>query len=72
MKNYFFYIFLSNTILVLLTTYLTLISTLSTIVFAISLTEKFSTPDYRRLRGFLFIFLGLSAGAPIIHYNVFL
>jgi len=35
-----------------------------------SLFKKFLQPKYRRLRGFLFIFIGLFAGVPALHASL--
>ena len=59
-------------ILVFLTIYLTFISTFAIIVFFISLIDKFNKPEFRRIRGFLFLTLGVSTAIPIFHYVLLL
>jgi len=51
-------------------TYLSLISTFCTLAFIVTLMPNSDKPQYRRLRGFLFIIVGLLAGIPAIHAGV--
>jgi adiponectin receptor len=48
-------------------TYLVIISSTCTAAFAMTLMPGADTPKYRRMRGFLFIFVGLFAGVPTFH-----
>lgn len=47
--------------------YLIIISTSCLAAFGMTLMPGAETPNYRRMRGFLFIFVGLFAGVPTIH-----
>ena len=40
-------------------------------IFAISLSSKFDKPRYTKLKGILFLMLGISAGAAMVHLNFF-
>ncbi len=51
--------------------YLVIICTFSFIVFVYTLTPGFDTPKYRRLRGSLFLILGISTAIPILHLAFF-
>ena len=51
--------------------YLAIISTFSLIVFICTLTPDFHGPSYRRLRGSLFLILGVSTSIPIFHLAFF-
>ena len=48
-------------------TYLSLISSFCALAFIVTLLPNTDKPQYRRLRGILFIAVGLLAGAPAIH-----
>ena len=52
-------------------TYLTIISTFSFIVFVCTLYPDFHGPKFRRLRGSLFLILGISTAIPILHLAFF-
>jgi predicted membrane channel-forming protein YqfA (hemolysin III family) len=52
--------------------YLGFISGFALMVFLFSLTPKFNKPEKRKLRGWLFLLLGVSTGVPIIHLALFL
>jgi adiponectin receptor len=47
--------------------YSTIISTTCLTAFILTLMPGADLPKYRRMRGFLFIFVGLFAGVPVIH-----
>ena len=51
--------------------YLTIISTFSFIVFVCTLYPGFHGPNFRRLRGSLFLILGVSTSIPILHLAFF-
>ncbi len=51
--------------------YLVFISTFAVAVFLYSFNREFTMPHKRRLRGSLFLTLGISAGIPIIHLALF-
>ena len=51
--------------------YMTSEMTASGLVFIVSLWPKFDKPQYRVLRGTLFVTLGLGAAVPFIHQAVF-
>ena len=51
--------------------YLSLISVFSFIVFVCTLMPKFHEPEYRRIRGSLFLILGVSTAIPILHLAFF-
>jgi len=51
--------------------YLLFISVLAAGVFVYSFDAEFAKPHMRKLRGMLFITLGVSAGAPIVHLTFF-
>ena len=53
------------------TIYLTIISTFSFIVFVCTLYPGFHGPNFRRLRGSLFLILGVSTSIPILHLAFF-
>jgi adiponectin receptor len=53
------------------TLYLTIITTFSFIVFVCTLYPGFHGPNYRRLRGSLFLILGVSTSIPILHLAFF-
>lgn len=53
------------------TGYLLFISILATAVFIYSFDAEFAKPHMRKIRGSLFITLGVSAGIPIIHLTFF-
>ena len=55
----------------LCTVYLSFISIFAISVFAFALTPDFHVPRRRRLRGTLFLTLGLSAGIPVVHLILF-
>lgn len=61
------YIFACNEVIVSRMFYLGLISVSSTICFIVSVLPFFNKPEFRAVRGFMFIFLGLSAGIPFIY-----
>jgi adiponectin receptor len=61
----YFYLFYCNNLLKKL--YLGFISVFAIIVFLVSLLPKFTRPEYRWLRGFLFLMLGISTAIPFIH-----
>ena len=46
---------------------MTLVTLLCCSTFCFSLTEGFNSPPKRKLRGLLFISLGIAAGIPIVH-----
>ncbi len=48
-------------------TYLALICTACMLSFVVTLIPSADKPQYRRLRGFLFIIVGLFAGVPALH-----
>ena len=48
-----------------------IISTFSLIVFIVTLIPEFNSPEYRRLRGSLFLILGISTSIPILHLALF-
>lgn len=50
--------------------YLTFISIFAIIVFIVSVRPDFNTPEKRKFRGILFLILGLSSAAPIIHLAI--
>ena len=51
-------------------TYLTLISTFCTVAFVVTLLPDQDKPQRRKLRGILFIIVGLLAGVPAVHAAV--
>ena len=51
--------------------YLSFMSIFGLIIFGISLSNKFDRPKYTKLKGILFLMLGISAGAAIVHINFF-
>lgn len=51
--------------------YLAIITTLSVIVFVCTLTPDFHKPEKRRLRGTMFLALGVSTAFPIFHLALF-
>ena len=51
--------------------YLAIISTFSFIVFVCTLSPGFHGPKYRRIRGSLFLILGVSTSIPIFHLAFF-
>ena len=51
-------------------TYLILISSFCIIAFVVTLLPNTDKPEYRKLRGFLFIIVGLMAGIPGIHAGI--
>ena len=51
--------------------YLGFITILSVSIFIYSFNPDFGKPHKRRLRGFLFLTLGISAGIPIFHILLF-
>lgn len=48
------------------------ISVSAGLVFIMSLTESFQKPEYRSLRGFIFLTLGLLGAIPLLHLLVFM
>lgn len=72
---YFFYcepgIYYFKLLLVFMKMYLTFISTFAIIVFVYSFNNNFNKPHKRKLRGTLFLTLGLSTGIPIVHLSLF-
>ena len=65
----YFYFFYCE--IYLCTVYLSFISIFAISVFVFALTPDFYVPRRRRLRGTLFLTLGLSAGIPIVHLILF-
>ena len=51
--------------------YLAIISTFSFIVFLSTLYPKFYEPKFRKIRGGLFLILGISTSIPILHLALF-
>lgn len=51
--------------------YLTIISIFASAVFFYSFEKDFNKPHRRKLRGLLFLTLGISAGLPIFHLSAF-
>lgn len=51
--------------------YLTFITVFAIAVFIFSFKEDFPNPEKRKLRGILYLTLGISAGLPIIHLGFF-
>jgi len=51
--------------------YVAFITIFAVIVFACSLKADFNSPKKRSLRGFLFLLLGVSTAAPLIHLVFF-
>ena len=63
------YVFACNEVIVSRMFYLGLISVSSSICFVVSILPFFNKPEFRAVRGFMFIFLGLSAGIPFIYVS---
>ncbi len=51
--------------------YLSCITIFSTVVLILSMSENFSSPENRSLRGILYTSLGLSASLPLLHLLFF-
>ena len=49
---------------------MTIISLLGLATLVVVLWEKFSRPEYRKVRAALFISLGLISGLPAIHFTI--
>ncbi len=62
---FFYYEFIYRTI------YLTFISIFASSVFIYSFQKDFNKPQNRKLRGLLFLTLGISAGIPVLHLMFF-
>lgn len=52
--------------------FLTGISISASLVFIVSLTESFQQPEYRTLRGLVFLSLGLLGAIPLLHMLIFM